>query len=133
MFAHAGLPAFLPDFLVGAMDPLELGGGDPRVLASFPESPGVLSHRMLPSRPLERPKVCSSEVQACELAFHPPPCPRDPELHHLTGTATKAAFDLCVPNKPLVVGECCPANRLSSLANVSLEKEVISEFQEPPR
>ncbi|KAK4828649.1 hypothetical protein QYF61_000297 [Mycteria americana] len=53
----------------------------------------------------EEDKVCSPEVLGCELAFHAPPCPQEPELHHLMVTAAKAAFDLHIPSEPIVVGE----------------------------
>ncbi|KAK4830254.1 hypothetical protein QYF61_009321 [Mycteria americana] len=51
----------------------------------------------------EEAKVCSPESQGCDLAFHPPSCPQGPELHCLMVTATKAAFNLDIPNKPLLV------------------------------
>ncbi|KAK4806246.1 hypothetical protein QYF61_013390 [Mycteria americana] len=38
----------------------------------------------------------------CSITF---PGIEDPELHHLMVTAAKAAFDLHIPNEPLLVGE----------------------------
>lgn len=73
------------------------------------------------------------------LFFHPP-CPWDPEFHHLMVTAGwhahKAVFDLHIPNKPLlgphqgpVVQWCISSNCLL----YHLEEEVIiNAFQELP-
>ncbi|PKU49554.1 rna-directed dna polymerase from mobile element jockey-like [Limosa lapponica baueri] len=62
----------------------------------------------------EEAKVCSSEVQDCELVFHPPPCPEDPEQNHLMVTAAKIAFDLHSPSLFMNSGIECT---LSKFAN----------------
>ncbi|KAK4806912.1 hypothetical protein QYF61_012645 [Mycteria americana] len=79
------LLAFLPEFLL-IVDGL---------LLSLEEG---LIPRDSSKQIFEEAKVCSPEVQGCELAFHPPPCPQDPELHHLMVPAAKVAFDLHIPN-----------------------------------
>ena len=39
-------------------------------------------------------KICSLEVQDCDLAFCPAPFSQDAELHHLMVTAAKVAPNL---------------------------------------
>lgn len=104
----------------------------------------IFCHKVLASSPQghipwdssKQDRVCSPEVQGCDLAFHPPPSPQDPELHNLTDTTAKADFDLHILNKPpciVVLGVLGPAEHLSSLASLSLMSQVITDaLREPP-
>lgn len=53
----------------------------------------------------EEVKVCSPEIQRCDLIFCPPPSSQDPELYHFMVTTAKAALGLHIPNEPLLVYE----------------------------
>jgi len=53
----------------------------------------------------EEAKVCSPEVQACELAFGPAPSSQNPELSYLMLPAARTAFYLRIPSKTLLVDE----------------------------
>lgn len=73
-------------------------------------------------------------MQGCELAFHPPLCPQDPELHCLMVPAAKAAFDLHILSKPLLGDEYQVQQNTSPHQFLyHLEEEVIiNALQEPP-
>ena len=47
----------------------------------------------------EMAKVCSPEIQACDLPFCFVPSSQDPKLHHLMVTAAKAAPDTNIINR----------------------------------
>jgi len=93
----------------------------------------ALSHGTLPSYP-EEAKVFSPKVQGSEPVVHSPLCPKYLELHHFTVTAVKAALELHIPYKPLLVGENKIQHNTSPCGLLyHLEKEiVINKFQEPP-
>lgn len=63
------------------------------------------------------------------------PSSREPELHPLTVTAAKAAFDLRIPNKPLLVGRSEVQQSTSPRWPLyRLGEEVVADaLQEPPR
>ena len=92
------------------------------------------TQEILPYSENADPTLSSPEVQGSELAVRPPRCPEDPELHHFTVTAAKAALELPIPHQTLLVCEnkvhhstsprgllyrlerevalpCCPTNR----------------------
>ena len=82
---------------------VELGEGNPWIWTSFlgPSfPPGPYLKQLFWA---EDAKVFCPGVQDCELAFHLPSCPQDPEVQHLIVTAAQAAFDFHIPNKPLTV------------------------------
>lgn len=64
----------------------------------------------------EESRICSREVEGCELASYLPPCPWDPELHYRMVTTAKTAFDF---HKSLLVGEYEVQQNIS-LASLSL-------------
>lgn len=77
----------------------ELGEGVPWALTSSQELPLPLSHYatgLFHAHPWRR--------QNCRLAFHPSPCPKDPELHHPIVTTARSASSFSIPNKPLSIG-----------------------------
>ncbi|KAK4807192.1 hypothetical protein QYF61_024312 [Mycteria americana] len=82
----------------------------------------AFSHGTLPSRSLKRPMSALLKSRV------------DPELHHLMVTAAKAAFDLHIPDEPLLVGEYevqqtpSPRQLLYHLG----QEVVVDAVQEPP-
>ncbi|KAK4821803.1 hypothetical protein QYF61_003832 [Mycteria americana] len=82
----------------------------------------------------EEAKACSPDVQGSELAVRPPRCPKDLVLHHFMVTAAKAALELHIPHRRLLVGENKVQHSTSPCWLLSpWEKEVIiSAFEEPP-
>ncbi|KAK4821804.1 hypothetical protein QYF61_003833 [Mycteria americana] len=82
----------------------------------------------------EEVKACSPDVQGSELAVRPPRCPKDLVLHHFMVTAAKAALELHIPHRRLLVGENKVQHSTSPCWLLSpWEKEVIiSAFEEPP-
>lgn len=83
-----------------------LQGGNPWIMTGFLGPFFSLGlYKMVvqvPSRSLERPKICFLEVQSSEVALHSPLCPKDLELHLFLITAAKAAPwpSHCPPEPP---------------------------------
>lgn len=101
MLIHEGLLLPLLDFYFWPGPFLRLE----EILEYQPLLSWAVSDGILPSRSLERLKVCSPEVQGCGPAFCPGPSSQEPELHQLTVTAAKAAPELHIPNQFSLVYE----------------------------
>lgn len=103
-FKPPGIFAWLPACWDGLFL-LELGWHDSwnRQVSQISCISRALSHGTISSRSLKRSKqVCSPEVQGGDPAFCSAPSSQDPELYHLKVTAGKDAFDLHIPDLPLL-------------------------------